>query len=717
MTAMRTTTTRTAAVGTPMDRLDGPLKVRGEAGYAFEQEVGDPAYLALVTSSVARGRVTAVDGAAALAEPGVLAVLTHANAPRLSGDDPELVVLQSAEVRWRNQVVAAVVAETIEIARHAAGLVRVDYERLPHDTAMRDDADALERPGSHVGIFGTTEGELNNGMPHADTAAGDVETALAEAPVTVDATYTMPHEFQCAMEPHAAIALLTGEDAVTIHCSSQGVTDARGLIAATLGLPPGHVRLISPHVGGAFGSKTFAQWYAVLAAMAAKVVDRPVKLALTRQQMFFMTGYRAPCIHRLRLGADRDGRLTAIAHDSVQQTARAKKYAEQIAVSSRTMWAAPHRRTTHRLLPLDVSVPTIMRGPGETQGMFALESAMDEMAIALGMDPVEFRIRNEPDVHPESGLPFSSRHVVECLREGARIMDWDRRDPVPRSRREDGWLVGTGVAAGVHVAPRLPGNATRIEAAPGGRYTVSIAAADLGTGTWTALTQIAADALGAGVDAVTLRIGDTDLPPASAAGFSSGISSWGASVVAAARELRRLVREEHGGTIPAGGLDITVRAPADPYASRYEMYSFAAHYAEVRVHEETGTVRVPRMVGVFDAGRIVNPKTARSQLIGGMTQGISMTLHEAGVVDDRIGQVVNHDLAGYHVAANADVGSVEAHWIDAVDPYTNPLGTKGLGEVCVVGVAAAIANAVHHATGVRIRDLPITLDKLLPSDA
>nr|WP_240968374.1 xanthine dehydrogenase family protein molybdopterin-binding subunit [Streptomyces sp. HNM0575] len=696
-----------------MSRLDGPLKVRGMATYAYEHEVDDPAYLALVLSSVARGRVTAVDDSAALAEPGVLTVLTHANALRLADDDPELAVLQSAEVSWRNQVVAAVVAETVEVAQHAAGLVRVTYEELPHDTEMRYDEDALEKPGSHVGLFGTAEGELNNGMPNADSAFGDVETALAEAPVAVDATYTLPHEFQNAMEPHAAIAQWTGEDTVTIHCGSQGVTDARRWIAMTLGLPPEHIRLVSPHVGGAFGSKTFPQSYAVLTAMAAKIAGRTVKLALTRRQMFFMTGYRAPCRHRVQLGAGRDGRLTAIAHDSVQQTARTKKYAEQIAVVSRTMWAAPNRRTTHRLLPLDVSVPTIMRGPGETQGTFALESAMDEMAIELGMDPVEFRILNEPDAHPESGLPFSSRHVVECLREGARLTGWERRDPTPRSRREDGWLVGTGVAAGQHVAPQLPGNSTRIRASRDGGYTVSIAAADLGTGTWTSLAQIAADGLGVDVGAVTMQIGDTDQPPASAAGFSSGTSSWGASVVAATREMRRLVEEEHGGTIPADGLDITVDAPANPYASQYEMYSFGAQFAEVRVHEETGTVRVPRLVGVFDAGRIVNPRTARSQLIGGMTQGISMTLHEAGVVDDRFGQVVNHDLAGYHVAANADVGSVEAHWIDSADPYTNPLSTKGLGEVCVVGTAAAIANAVHHATGLRIRDLPITLEKLL----
>lgn len=710
------TNTRTPAVGAPLNRLDGPLKVRGRATYAYEHEVEDPAYLALVLSSVTRGRVTAVDDSAALAQPGVLNVLTHLNAPRLASNDPQLAVLQSAEVSWRKQVVAAVVADTIESARHAAGLIRVSYERLSHDTEMRHDEDALIAPGAHVAFFGYGEGELNDGDAHADTSVGDVEAALAAAPVGIDATYTLPHQFHHPMEPHAAIAQWTGEDTVTIYCSSQGVTDARNWVAATLGLPPENLRLISPHVGGAFGAKTFPQWYNVLVAMAAKVAGRPVKLALSREQMTFTTGYRAPSRHRVRLGAGRDGRLTAIAHDSVQQTSRAKEYSEQIAEYSRAMWAAPCRRTTHRLLPLDVSVPTIMRGPGETQAAFALESAMDEMAVKLGMDPVEFRILNEPQAHPESGRPFSSRHVVECLREGVRIVDWDQRDPTPRSRRESGWLIGTGVATGLHRAPQLPGNATRIEAAPGDRYTVSTAAADIGTGAWTALAQIAADALDVEVDAVTMRIGDTDLPAASAAGFSSGISSWGASIVTAAREMRRLIDEEHGGTVPARGLDITVTAPVNPYTAQYEMYSFAAQFAEVRVHEWTGTVRVSRMVGVFDVGRVVNPKTARSQLIGGMTQGISMALHEGGVVDNRIGHVVNHDLASYHFSANADIGSIEPHWIDSVDPYTNPMGTKGMGEVCVVGAAAAIANAVCHATGVRIRGLPITLDKLVAKE-
>jgi xanthine dehydrogenase YagR molybdenum-binding subunit len=448
--------------------------------------------------------------------------------------------------------------------------------------------------------------------------------------------------------------------------------------------------------------------------MAAQLVPgRPVKFSLTRQQMFALVGYRPPAIQRIQLGADDGRRLTAIAHDSVQQTAKVKGYAEQIAVCSRTMYAAPNRRVTHRIVALDVPVPTIMRAPGEATGMFALESAMDEMATACGLDPVEFRIRNEPEVHPESGRPFSSRHMVDCLRDGARRFDWGQRDPTPRARYDRGWLVGTGVAASMYPSPRLPGNAATIRVGADGRYTVLIGAADIGTGTWTTLKQIAADALGVPFEDVDLKIGDTTLPIASSAGFSSGINCWGTTIFEAARMLREHMESGNGGTVPPEGLEATAEMPDNPDIARYEMYSFGAQFAEVRVNQDTGEVRVPRLLGVFDTGRIINPKTARSQLVGGMSQGVSMALHEHSVVDPRFGHVVNHDFAGYHISANADFGSVEAHWIEEQDLHINPMGSKGIGEVCLTGTAAAIANAVHHATGVRVRDLPITLDKLL----
>ncbi|HKT01442.1 MAG TPA: xanthine dehydrogenase family protein molybdopterin-binding subunit [Rugosimonospora sp.] len=688
------------AVGTPLVRLDGPDKVRGGATYAYEWLLDRPAYLYPVQSTIAAGRVLGVDAFAAAAQPGVVAVLTHDNAPPLAvATDPELAVLHTNEIGYRGQIVAAVIADTLEAARDAARLVEVSYEDDGHDTRFSADRADLAKPVG-AAFFGEGAGELQAGAP-ADTATGDVDTALAAAEVTLDTTYTTTANYHNPMEPHTAAAVWD-RGGLTVYLSTQGASHSRDLIARVVGLDPRHVRVIAPHVGGAFGAKVRPHGYAVLAALASRALDgRPVKFALTRQQMFSLVGYRPPTIQRIRLGADRTGRLTAIAHDVVEQSAKVKQYAEQTAACTRMMYAAPARRTTHRLAPLDVPVPTIMRAPGEAQGMFALESAMDEMALECGLDPVEFRLRNEPDRDPGSGQPFSSRGLVACLREGAHRFGWAGRDPVPRAHHRQGWLAGTGVAAATYPSPRLPGTTVTIRRLPGGRYAVLLAAADLGTGTWTALTQIAADALGTTVDGVDLRIGDSALPDASVAGGSSGITSWGASIVEAARVLR-------GRAYP----EATVDMPENPAAERYAMHTFGAQFAEVYVREDSGEVRVRRLLGVFDAGRIVNPRTARSQLVGGMAQGISMALHEHAVRDPRFGHVVNHDLAGYHIASNADVGAVEAYCLDACDPYTNPLGTKGVGEVGVVGTAAAIANAAYHATGVRVRDLPITLDKL-----
>ncbi len=643
----------------------------------------------------------------------MLAVLTRDNAPMPSSgfDDPEVAVLRSDEIAFRGQLIGAVVAETSEVARDAARLVRVTYSERAFDTEFHADRDDLRAP-VHTAFFGAGDGDLQDGSPAA-TAAGDVEAALAAAPVTVDATYRTATNHHNPLEPHAAIACWAGDD-LTIHCSSQGVHATRNLVASALGLDPERVRVISPHVGGAFGSKVYPASYATLAAMAARLVaGRPVKFSLTRRQMFSLVGYRPPSIQRVRLGAEADGRLTAIAHDAVQQTAKAKTYAEQIATCSRTMYAAPNRRTTHRVAPLDVPVPTIMRAPGESSGMFALESAMDELAIACGLDPVELRIRNEPGTHPESGLPWSTRRLVSCLRQGADRFGWQPRDPTPRARRDGRWLVGTGVAASAYPSPRLPGNTATIRLDQDGRYAVLIGAADIGTGTWTTLTQIAADALGVDVASVHLQIGDTALPQASSAGLSSGINCWGTTIWAAADKLRRRLEGEYGGTIPVEGIEATADMPDNPDMARYAMFSFGAQFAEVRVDADTGELRVSRLLGVFDAGRVINPKTARSQLIGGMTQGMSMALHEHSVVDPRFGHVVNGDFAGYHIAAHADVLSIDAHWLQEEDRHMNPMRSKGIGEICVVGTAAAIANAVHHATGIRVRDLPITLDKLL----
>jgi xanthine dehydrogenase YagR molybdenum-binding subunit len=539
-----------------------------------------------------------------------------------------------------------------------------------------------------------------------------VDAALESAAVTLDATYTTAMYHNNPMEPHSTVAIWT-DDGLTVYCASQGVHGTRASLAQVFGLDARRVRVISPHVGGGFGSKVLPHADVILAVMAAQLVaSRPVKLELTRQQMFSQVGYRSPTIQRIRLAVDADARLTAVVHDALEQTAKIREFAENSSRSTRTMYAAANQRTTQKLAALDVPTPTIMRAPGETPGMFALESAMDEMAIACGLDPVEFRIRNEPEVDPVSGLPFSSRHLVACLREGARRFGWDPDDRTPEARRNRGWLVGSGVAASLYPMFRLPGNAATIRVTADRRYTVSIGAADIGTGTWTTLTQIAADALDVKVDQVELQIGDTALPMASPAGGSSGTNCWGSTIVAAARELRARLDSGHAGMVPAEGLQVTVEMPDNPDMGKFSMAAYGAQFAEVRVDEDTGEVRVPRLLGVFDTGRIINPKTARSQLLGGMSMGLSMALHEGSVVDARFGHVVNQDFAEYHIATNADVGSVEVHWLDEPDLHHNPMGSKGIGEIGIVGTAAAIANAVHHATGIRVRDLPITLDKL-----
>jgi xanthine dehydrogenase YagR molybdenum-binding subunit len=683
------------AVGRDLVRRDGADKVRGTATYAYETPAPNPAYCHPVQATIARGRVTWIDTAAAEVVEGVLAVLTPATVERLaSTEDAELAVLQSAEVAFRGQFVGVVVAETSEIARRAADLVQVEYEEAPHDVALAADRTDLYAPE-----------QVNPTFP-TDTAEGDVEAALATAPVTVRQTYTTAMYHNNPLEPHATTALWDGA-MLTLWDSTQGVHPDRAAICEVFGLDEERVRVVCPYVGGGFGSKGTPHAHVVLAALAARAVPgRAVKLALTRQQMFAVAGYRTPTIQRVGLGADRDGRLVAIAHDVVEQTSRIKEFAEQTAVVSRHVYAAPNRRTTHRLAALDVPVPSWMRAPGECPGMFAPEVAMDELAAELGIDPIELRIRNEPKLDPESGKPFSSRGLVQCLREGAERFGWADRDPRPGVRRDGDWLVGTGVASSIFPAMRQGSSAViRFEA---GRYVARIGAADLGTGAWTVLPQITADALGVPSEDVDVLIGDTDHPAASVAGGSSGTSSWGSALVAAARAFR-----EKFGTDPDDGDEMDASTGPNPETEDYAMFAFGAQFAEARVHADTGEIRVPRLLGVFDAGRIVNPRTARSQLIGGMTMGLSMALEEESLLDPRFGHVVNHDLAEYHVAVDADVGDVHVHWFDAPDPHVNQMGAKGIGEIGIVGTAAAVSNAVHHATGVRVRDLPITLDKLL----
>jgi len=673
-------------IGAPVDRIEGTEKVAGEALYAYEHHVEGAVYAAIVTSTIARGTIRAIDAAAALATPRVLAVLTHENAGTVEGEG-ELAILQSPRVAYRGQIIGAVIAETLEAARHAERLVRVDYDVEEHDVVLRADHPGLYKPD-----------KVNPSFP-TDSEDGDVDRALAEAALTIDETYTTPAEHNNAMEPHATIAIWEN-GGLTLYDSNQGAFRARQTIADALGLPHESVRVISHHVGGGFGSKGLPRPHAVLAALAARLVDRPVKVAFTRQQMFTLTGYRTPTIQRIRLGAESDGRLTAIAHEVAEQTSTISEFAEQTAVVTRMLYAASNRRTSHRVVALDVPTPSWMRAPGECPGMFALESALDELAIACHLDPIELRIRNEPEIDPESGNRFSTRNLVACLREGSERFGWSERG-TPASRRDGRWLVGLGVASSTYPARRAPSTAyARAEA--DGTYTIRIAAADIGTGARTVLTQIAADTLEVPLESVRVEIGDSDFGQAMLAGGSMGTSSWGAAIVKACRELRTGKDEAFA--------DTSRDAEADEPLAKH---AFGAQFVEVRVNADTCEIRVPRVLGVFACGRIINPKTARSQFLGGMTMGVSMALFEETVIDPVIGGFVTQDLATYHVPVNADIEEIQATWIDEVDPHVNPMGAKGIGEIGIVGTAAAVANAVYNATGVRVRDLPIRPDRLI----
>jgi xanthine dehydrogenase YagR molybdenum-binding subunit len=681
------TATVGAAVGAPLARLEGPAKVTGAARYAAEYPQDDVAYGWIVQSPVPRGRLNAV-----LADPTAeaVAVLWHGNAPRLEpADDPELDVLQSDRISYRGQPVALVVADTLEAARRAAQMLQLDITAEEHDALLRPD---------HPGLY--TPEKVNPSFP-AETSSGDVDGALAAAAVTIDVTYRTPALHNNPMEPHATIARWDGDDLVLFD-SNQHPSGIAATVAAVFGLSAGQVHVVTEHVGGGFGSKGSARPNAVLAALGAKVVGRPVKVVLSRQAMFSVVGHRTPTIQRIRLGAGHDGTLTAVDHQAIEQTSRLYEFAEQTTVSTRHMYAAANRRTGHRLVRLDMPTPRWMRAPGEAPGMVGLECALDELAEKLGLDPIELRIRNEPAAEPETGTSFTSRHFVECLRAGAERFGWAGRDPRPRRRREGDWWIGTGVAGATYPAMAQPSTA-RARALDDGNFEVAIGAADIGTGARTILTQIAADALSVPVEQVRIRIGDSTLPKASVAGGSSGSASWGWAVTGACRQLR-----ESG--LAEATFDSTELVQRQEKDGRH---AFGAHFAEVRVDDVTGEVRVSRLFGMYAAGRILNPRTARSQFLGGMIMGMGMALHEEGVLDPAMGEWVNHDLAEYHIPAHADVEWIDAAWLDEKDDQINPMGSKGIGEIGIVGSPAAIVNAVWHATGIRVRDLPVRLDKLL----
>ncbi|ASR02599.1 xanthine dehydrogenase family protein molybdopterin-binding subunit [Gordonia rubripertincta] len=681
-------------------RIDGVEKVRGTAPYAYEH-LTDATYLWPITATVARGRVTAMDTAAAESTEGVVTVLTIDNAPRLADtSDGDLTILQTPEVAYRGQLIGAVVAESPEIAREAAASVVVTYDGAPHDTEFRADHPNRYRPEKVNGGFEPTS---ESGEP--DRILDDPQAGT----VMVDEWYSTPEEHNNPMEPHTVVATwASAEELLTLYDSTQSTQGVVSALAPVLGLEPAQIRVIAPHVGGGFGSKGSPHSHDVLAAMAAmRVPGRAVKFAVTRQHMFAYVGHRAPTRSRLRIAADGDGNITALIHEAHTHSAHAKEFAEQAAVSSRMMYTAPNRRTDHHVVPLDVPPPFWFRAPGEAPGMFAGEVAMDELAHAVGLDPIELRLRNEPADDPESGKPWSSRLLVRCLRDGAKRFGWDRRRAEPGTTRDGRQLVGYGVAASTYPHMVNPGNEASI-AYRNGRYAVRIAATDIGTGAWTALTLIAAEALGIEPEQVDLQIGDSSLPSGSVAGGSSGTSSWGSAIVTAAQRFRTRFGDD-----PADGAELSAKTDENPDLKKFRIASFGAHFVEVRVDADTGEIRIPRMLGVFSIGRAINPRTVRSQLIGGMTFGISMALHEESVRDPRFGHVVTQDLAEYHVPVHADIADVDAVWLDDPDEHATPMGSRGAGELGIVGSAAAVVNAVYNATGVRVRDLPVHLDDLL----
>ena len=710
-------------VGKPLDRVDGRLKVTGGASYAYETLQGPAtAYGYVVEASIGKGSISSIDTGAAEHAPGVVLVLTHLSAPAQGqGNHHEAhPVLTGPQVAYYGQPVAFVVAETFEQARAAAYLVGVRYDRAPGNYSLRANLGRAHTP-------------QDGGQP-PDSAVGDFEAAFAASPVRLDAIYTTPLQSHAMMEPHATLAEWNG-DQLTLHTSNQMLSQGRQAVARTLQIPVDDVRLVSPFIGGGFGAKLWVNADAILAAIAARQLRRPVKTALTRQQVFHVTTHRSDTYQRVRLGADRDGRIQAIGHDSFSGNLSTEPGFEAAAMQTRTLYAGANRLTRHRLAPLDIPVASSMRAPGEAVGLLALEIAMDELAEKLALDPIEVRVRNEPSEDPEKHIPYSSRHLVACLQEGARRFGWAARNPRPGQVQEGGWLVGMGVAAATRGNPlRLSKATVRLD--PAGVATVRMAMTDIGTGTYTILTQIAADMLGLTPDHIRIEIGDTAFPQAAGSGGSFGAASSGSALFDACEHLRAKLaaaagvdpgmarfadgRLEAGGKswaltdlVGASGLEAEGEIQPGETLKRYSQQSYGAHFAEVGVDADTGEVRLRRMLGVFTAGRILNAKTARSQAIGGMVFGIGAALEEALTLDPRFGFYVNHDLAEYHVPVHADVPEIEAIFLPELDAEANPLKSKGIGELGICGAGAALANAIYNACGARVRDYPITLDKLL----
>jgi xanthine dehydrogenase YagR molybdenum-binding subunit len=720
---------RGRVVGIPHDRIDGAAKVTGTAPYAYERHDAAPnaAYGWIVGSAIAKGRIAAMDLRAAEGAPGVLGVVTHASAGKLGkGSMNTAPLLGGPQVDHYEQAVALVIADTFENARDAAKLVRIDYV-----------ADAGKYDLAAESIRGVMPPD-SFGSP-ADSKVGDFDSGFAAAAVTVDQRYTTPDHSHAMMEPHATTAAWNG-DRLTLWTSNQMIDWGVGEVAKTLGIPKANVRLVSPYIGGGFGSKLFVRADAVLAALGAKRVGRPVKVAIARHQIPNNTTHRPATIQRIRIGADKHGLIDAIGHE-VWSGDLPGGGPETAAMQTRLLYRGPNRMTAHRLVTLNLPEGNAMRAPGEAVGLLALEVAMDELAEACGVDPVELRIRNDVQYDPEAGpqRPFSSRKLVECLRAGADRFGWAKRNPKPGQVRDGRWLVGMGVAAAFRNNLAMKSGA-RIGVDGTGRVIVETDMTDIGTGSYTIIGQTAAEMLGVTLDQVTVRLGDSRFPASAGSGGQWGANSSTAGVYAAAMALRAMLAEKAGypadqaqfddGLVKLGNQSQTLASLAGREGlwaedsidfgdldKRYAQATFGAHFCEVGVDIDTAEIRIRRMGGAFAAGRILNPKSARSQVIGAMTMGVGAALMEALDVDTRFGFFVNHDMAEYLVPVHADIPPQDVLFIEELDDKSSPMKAKGVGELGICGAGAAVANAIYNATGIRLRDYPLTIDKLLKAQA
>ena len=732
-------------IGQPMTRREGLLKVTGEARFAADNHPTGMLHAAMAMSTVARGRVASLNVAAAKAHPGVVEVMTPANAPRLAQHPDEkdgpftfkIELLQDDHVRYANQPIAVVIAETLEAATEGAALLRPTYQAEPARVSL-DGADRF------------VPGAVGMGRPPSE-GTGDVEAAMSAAERRIETTYETPPQYHNAMEPHAIVAEWRG-DALLLDTPSQGMSIAQARIAALFGIEPGDIHIRSPFLGGGFGSKGALWAPQVLGIMAARLVGRPVKLVTKREQMFGPVGHRAPTRQTLRLGASADGALAAMDHRTLTASSTFDDFFEPAGGTVHTLYATPALATNYQAVRLDTGTPFFMRAPGEASGSLALESAMDEMADACGMDPLDFRLKNYAEVEPLSGKPFSSKALRECYAQGAARFGWSGRPRGPRQMRDEaGLLVGWGMGTATFPALMFQA-AARAELRADGRATVELGAHDMGQGAWTALGQIAADALALDMTELDFHMGRSDLPNAGIAGGSAGtatagmaIHNAGADVIAQLAELA--TNDERSPLFGAGNEGVVARggrlmrrndesrgesyaailaragraaieghgqgAPDPAALEQFAMHAHGAVLAEVKVDPQLGQVRVSRLVGAFAAGQVINPRMVRSQYFGGMIWGISFALHEHAIMDGRSGRTMNANLAEYHIPVNADIPAMEAILVEEADPHVNALGIKGVGEIGITGTAGAVANAVWHATGVRVRQFPITLDKLI----